>query len=101
MSSEGRDKSYRPKIRPQQLGADGIGRSRCPRTSRVNYREIEVLSGSGSEDTVITSESSIGSVKLESEGSVPLFESDRESSLWTPGTLTSRANQVSEQLKGK
>ena len=81
MSSEGRDQSYRPKIRPQQSGADSIGRSRCPRTSRVNYREIEVSSGSGSEDTVITSESGIGNMKLEGEGSVPLFKGDRESSL--------------------
>ena len=97
MSREGSDTSYRPKRR-LHLSETEHRRSRCPRSSRVDYKEVEVLSGSDSEETIVDSELGRQSVKLEREGSVPGFEGETEENLWTPDTLKSRANQVSEQF---
>ena len=68
-----------------------------PRKNRVDYTEIEVSSGE-SESTIFASESGIASLKLEDEDRPPVLEGDRDTDLWTPGTLTDRANQVTEQV---
>ena len=99
MSGEERDRTYKTKGRAEKTLRGTPRRTTTRTTGRIDYKETEVISsGSDSEETIVGSESGIGSSKLEREDSVPLLEGDRDRNLWTPGTLTSRDNQVTEQL---
>ena len=98
MSGEGSDTSYRPKKREQQPAVETRRRTRCPRSSRVDYTEVEILSGSDSEGTIDSNKVDRQDIKSERKESVPLLEVEGEQNQWTPGTLTSRTTQLTQQL---
>ena len=66
MSGEERDRTYKPTKKAEQKDRTVQRQSGRRNTRRVDYTEVEVISsGCESEETVIESESGIGSVKLE------------------------------------
>ena len=97
MSGEGSDTSYRPKKRQQQPVAQTRGRTRCPRKSRVDYTEVEILSESDSEGTIDSNEIDKREIKSERGESMPLLEVEGDQNQRIPGTLSATAKQVSQQ----
>ena len=67
-------------------------------TRQIDYREVELISSGGElEETITGSESGIESVKLEPGEHGFEQECEPRNSQWTPGTLRSRTETVTEQ----
>ena len=98
MSVEKRDRTYKPTKKVDQRERAAQRPASRRHTRQVNYTEIEVISSSGvSEETVIESESGVGSIKLElGEVEQELYGEDLGDS-WTPGMLQRTATQVSSR----
>ena len=99
MSGEEKDRTYKPTMKVDRRKRAAQRPTSRRHNRQVNYTEIDVISSSGvSEETVILSESGVGSIKLEpGEVEQELYGEDLRES-WMPGTLHRTATQVSSQM---
>ena len=98
MSREDSDCSYRP-----QKGAVKIEKltrrtKTSQRTTRIDYTEKEVVSGSESEGVVEVLSVENPRVKSEGEESVLFAQTEDVNLLWTPNTFASRTTQLTKQV---